>query len=152
MLHRFDGTNEADLWDWHRETYGTWLTPQTGNFLLGVLSNEESETIAAGLNDVVMDHFVDAVDRNGSTEMVLRSGATRAIKPGSWIVNCTGYALQREYPYEPYVSAGGAIVSIQLRSTTMHLTSYAGYFLTHLLFRGQLQQLPLYEFDAQDMR
>ena len=67
MSHRFDGTNEADLWHWHRETYGTWLTPETGNFLLGNLSEAETKTISAGLNEVVMDHFIDAVDRNGST-------------------------------------------------------------------------------------
>ena len=79
------------VWDWHRDNYGTWLTPETGNFLAGVLSKAENKTIAEGLNDVIMDHFVDAVDRNGSTEMVLRSGATKAIQPGSWIVNCTGY-------------------------------------------------------------
>jgi hypothetical protein len=32
------------------------------------------------------------------------------------------------------------------------LTSYAGYFLTHLLFMGKLRELPLYEFDGHDMR
>ncbi len=152
ITRRFDGTNEADVWNWHRETYGTWLTPETGNFLLGNLSESETETISAGLNDVIMDHFVDAVDRNGSTELVLRSGATKSIEPGSWIVNCTGYARQREYPYEPYVSDSGAVVSIQLRSATLHLTSFAGYFLAHLLFLEKLRDLPLYEFDGQDMR
>ena len=80
--------------EWYRATYGTWLTPTKGNFLLGVLSESENKTISAGLNDVIMDHFVDAVDRNGSTELVFRSGATKSIEPGSWIVNCTGYALQ----------------------------------------------------------
>jgi hypothetical protein len=152
VTRRFDGTNESDVWNWHRETYGTWLTPETGNFLLGVLSESENKTISAGLNDVIMDHFVDAVDRNGSTELVFRSGATKSIEPGSWIVNCTGYTLQREYPYEPYVSPTGAVVSIQLRSATLHLTSFMGYFLTHLLFLGKLRELPLYEFDGQDMR
>ncbi len=60
-----------------------------------MLSEAENKTIAAGLNDVVMDHFVDVVDRNGSTEMVFRSGATKTIEPGSWIVNCTGYLAAR---------------------------------------------------------
>ena len=85
-------------WDWHRDNYGTWLTPETGNFLVGVLSEAENKTIADGLNDVIMDHFVDVVDRNGSTEMVLRSGATKAIQPGSWIVNCTGYLHAARLP------------------------------------------------------
>jgi cation diffusion facilitator CzcD-associated flavoprotein CzcO len=87
---RFDGTNEAEVADWMRANYGVWLTPETGNLFFGVLSEAENATIASGLNDVIMDYLVDAVDCNGATELVLRSGATKAISPGSWIVNCTG--------------------------------------------------------------
>src|SRR5262249_27042996 len=107
--------------------------------------------ISDGLNDVIMDHFVDAVDRNGSTEMILRSGATKAIEPGSWIVNCTGYVTKIEYPYEPYASDSGAILSLQQRSATLHLTSYAGYFMTHLLFLGKIRDVPLYELDLLEL-
>ena len=45
---RYDGTNEAEVGDWYRGKYGTWLTPATGNYLLGVLSEAENKTIAAG--------------------------------------------------------------------------------------------------------
>ncbi|MDT5290634.1 MAG: hypothetical protein QOF88_5523, partial [Mycobacterium sp.] len=152
VARRFDGTNESDVWDWHRAAYGTWVTPETGNFLLGVLSESENKTIAAGLNDVIMDHLVDAVDRNGTTDMVFRSGATKAIQAGSWIVNCTGYVKEADYAYEPYVSDSGAVVSIQLLSATMHLSSYMGYFLTHLLFLDKLKDVPLYELDMLDLR
>lgn len=151
FARRFDGTNETAVWDWHRDNYGTWLTPETGNFLAGVLSEAENKTISAGLNDVIMDHFVDAVDRNGSTEMVMRSGSTKAIEPGSWLVNCTGYLSRIEHPYEPYVSDGGAVLSIQQRSATLHLTSIAGYFMTHLLLLGKLRDVPLYEVDALEL-
>jgi hypothetical protein len=149
---RFDGTNEADVWDWHRAAYGTWVTPETGNFLLGVLSEAENKTIAAGLNDVIMDHLVDVVDRNGTTDMVFSSGATKAIQAGSWIVNCTGYVKEAKYAYEPYVSDGGSVLSINLLSATMHLSSYMGYFLSHLLFLDKLNDLPLYELDMLDLR
>ncbi len=149
---RFDGTNEAHVEDWYRSNYGTWLTPQTGNFVLGVLSDAENRTIAAGLNDVVMDHTTDVVDSNGATEMVFRSGATKAVQPGSWIVNCTGYLLKQEHPYEPYVSPSGAVVSIQARSATLHLSSYMGYFLSHLLFLDMITDIPLYELDGQELR
>ena len=54
---RFDGTNEAAVNEWFRDTYGNHLTPQTGNFLLGLLSESENETIASGLTEVVMDHL-----------------------------------------------------------------------------------------------
>jgi hypothetical protein len=153
MTRRFDGTNETDVGAWFRDTYGTWLTPQTGNFLLGVLSEAENTTIAAGLNDVIMDHLVDAVDRNGSTDLVFRSGSTKTIQPGSWIVNCTGYFKKSvDRDYVPYLSRGGAVLSIEPRSITLHLTSYMGYFMTHLLMRDKLTDIPLYELDALDLR
>ena len=50
-------------------------------------------TIAAGLNDVMMDYLVDAIDHGGTTESMLRGGASKAISPGSWRVNCTGYVF-----------------------------------------------------------
>jgi hypothetical protein len=148
---RFDGTNEDEVWRWHRDRYGTWLTPDTANFLLGVLSEEECRTIAGGLNTVVMDYLVDAVDRGEAVELTFRSGATRAVPSGSWIVNCTGYLTRRDHPYEPYVSVGGSVLSIQVRSATMHLSSYEGYFMTHMLMLDRLADTPLYELDVQDL-
>lgn len=151
IARRFDGANEQDVATWFRDRYGTWLTPETGNFLLGILSESENRTIAAGLTEVVMDHLIDAVDRDGSTELVFRSGATRTISDGSWIVNCTGYLTRGDHPYEPYVSASGAVVSIQARSATMHLPAFMGYFLAHLLFLDKVREMPLYELDAQEL-
>lgn len=153
LSRRFDGTNETEVQQWFRSTYGTYLTPEASNFLIGVLSESERKTISAGLNDVVMDYFDDAVDRNGATELVFRSGSTKTIQPGSWIVNCTGYlGFGGEYPYEPYVSASGAVVSIQPRSATLHLPGFMGYFLGHLLFLDKIRDVPLYEVDLQDLR
>jgi hypothetical protein len=148
----FDGTNEVDIAAWLRPRYCTWLTPQTGNFMLGILSEAENKAIAAGLHEVVMDYLEDVVDRGDAIEMQLRGGARRPIRPGSWIVNCTGYLMHDELPYEPYASAGGAVVSIQSRSATMHLTSYMSYYLTHLLFLDRLREVPLYELDMDDLR
>jgi hypothetical protein len=148
---RFDGTNEADVWDWHRSRYGTWVTPDSGNFLLGVLSEAECRTIGRGLHRVEMDYFVDAVDRDGAVELLFRSGATTTAPPGAWIVNCTGYVAHRDDPYEPYVSAGGSVLSIQARSATLHLSSYMGYFMTHLLMLDKLGGTPLYELDGQEL-
>ena len=79
--------------------------------------------------------------------MVLRSGATLTVQPGDWIVNCTGYLPVREYPYEPFISTGGAVLSIQTRSATMHLPSYMAYFSTHLLLAGKIRDVGLYELD-----
>lgn len=150
LARRFDGTNEEEVWNWHRAENGIWLTPYTGNFLVGLLSEAEKETIATGLNDVFMDHFVDAVDDNDDTRVVFRSGATARIRPGSWIVNCTGYVLRRNYPYEPY-SSGGAVMSIQNRSAVTFMSTLTSYFLTHLMFQDKLTNTPLYELDAPDL-
>ena len=152
VTRRFDGTNETEVGNWIRDTYGTYLTPQTGNFLLGLLSESENKTIATGLNDVIMDHLVDVVDRDGGADLVLRSGSTKAIQPGSWVVNCTGYFKSDDRPYEPYMSSSGAVLSIQPRSITFQLTTFMGYFMTHLLMLGKMTDVPLYELDAMDLR
>jgi Pyridine nucleotide-disulphide oxidoreductase len=153
MNRRFDGTNEAEVARWFRDTYGTFVTPDATNFLIGVLSEAEKKVIAAGLNDIVMDYFEDAVDHNGTTELVFRSGSTKTIRPGSWIINCTGYlGLDNAHPYEPYVSASGAVVSIQPRSSTLHLPAFQGYFMAHLLFLDKIRDVPLYEVDLFDLR
>jgi Pyridine nucleotide-disulphide oxidoreductase len=152
VAHRFDGTNESAVNTWFRETYGLQMTPQSGNFLLGLMSDSESRTIAAGLNDVVMDHLEDVVDCDHSTELLLRSGSVRSIQPGSWIVNCTGYFNYDDRPYEPYLSPGGAVLSINPRSVTLQLTTFMAYFMTHLLMLGKIRDLPLYELDAMELR
>ncbi|OBB67250.1 FAD-dependent oxidoreductase [Mycobacterium sp. 852014-50255_SCH5639931] len=153
LSHRYDGTNESEVQDWYRATHGTFLTPQADNFVLGVLSEAENRTISAGLNDLVMDYFEDVVDRNGTTELVFRSGSTKTIDAGSWVVNCTGYVkFPDEYPYEPYVSPSGAVVSINVRSAMLHLPAFMGYFLGHLLFLGKLRDIPLYEIDWMNLR
>ncbi|MFF0817306.1 FAD-dependent oxidoreductase [Rhodococcus sp. NPDC003318] len=152
VSRRFDGTNEAEVANWFRARYATSPTPEAGNFFLGVLSEAENATIVGGLHDVVMDRFVDAVDRGGATDLVFRSGARRTVEPGSWIINCTGYVLRQENPYEPYTSASGAVISIQPRSATFHLSSFMGYFTTHLMFAGEITAVPLYELDMYALR
>lgn len=148
IARRYDGTNEIEVARWYRSRHGVWLTPTTGNFLLGMLSEQENRTISTGLSEVVMDHLVDVVDRGDSTEMALRSGRTTPIEPGSWVVNCTGYIGRTDQPYEPYTNADGSVLSIQTRSATLHLTSFMGYFMTHLMFLGKLREMPLYELDT----
>ncbi len=144
MALRFDGTNEADVMDWFRDNYGVCLTPETGNFLAAILSEAENDTIAAGLNELVMDYFVDVIDRDGGSEVVLRAGAAMPFEAGSWVINCTGSLMRGEHAYEPYTTASGNILSIQNRSVTIPFPAggNAAYFLTHLLFLGKLTQIP----------
>lgn len=151
LTSRFDGTNEQEVASWCRQRCGVWLTPTTGNYLFGVLSSAENSTIAEGLGQVVMDHLVDVVDRAGRPELQLRSGAVRPIEPGSWIVNCTGYIFRTMRPYEPHTTPSGRMLSINGRASTLHLTTYMGYFLSHLMFTDQLAELPLYELDLLEL-
>ena len=68
-------------------------------------------------------------------------------------MNCTGYlGRDSDLPYEPYVSAGGAVASIHPRSWILHLPAFHGYYLTHLLFLDKLREVPLYEVDMVDLR
>jgi hypothetical protein len=154
MARQFDGTNEVDVMDWVRDSCGVWLTPETGNFLGAFLSESENDTIAAGLNESVMDYLVDVVDRDDGAELEFRSGATMPFEPGSWVVNCTGSLMRGEHPYEPYLSAGGRILSIQNRSMVIPFPpgGNAAYFLTHLLFLGQLARIPFYALDIEGLR
>lgn len=148
---RFDGTNESEVGDWWRTNWGTWSTPAPGSFNGASMSEGESHRIAAGLSEVAMDHVVDVLDRDGATEILFRSGATRTIAPGSWIVNCTGY-LFRDRPYEPYASRSGRVISIQPRSATFPLSSWMGFLTTHLLFADKIRDAQLYELDLVDLR
>jgi hypothetical protein len=151
---RFDGTNERDAMNWYRATVGTTPTDGARNFVFGLLSEAEARTIRSGVTDMVGDHLVDAVDRDGHVELLLRSGATRRIEPGSWLVNCTGYVFSERSqrpPYEPYVSTNGNVGVISLRSAIALFPSFGGYYLGHLMMLGQLAELPLYELDGDEL-
>ncbi|UZF56414.1 NAD(P)-binding protein [Gordonia polyisoprenivorans] len=150
--HRFDGTNEAEVTEWFRAKFGSEPIPDAAHHFLGLLSETERATISAGLHRVVRDYLVDVHDHNETTELVLRSGNTIEIAAGSLIVNCTGYLAVHDSPYDPYVSPGGSILSINDRSAVLHLTTYAGYFLTHLMFLDKLGDVPLYELDMVGLR
>lgn len=150
---RFDGTNEREAIDWYRRTVGITTGDGARNYVFGLLSEAEAQTIRAGVTEMVGDYLVDAVDRGEKVELLLRSGASRRIEPGSWLVNCTGYILDQpsRQPYEPYVSAGGAVGVVSTRSATALLSSYAGYYLGHLMMLGRLGELPLYELDGDEL-
>ncbi len=148
---RFDGTNERDAMDWYRATIGVTPTDGGRNFVFGLLSEEEAQAIRSGVTEMVSDHLVDAVDRDGQVELQLRSGASRRTDRGSWLVNCTGYVFsERTHPptYEPYMSAGGNVGVVSWRSAIALLSSFGGYYLTHLMMLGRLGDLPLYELDG----
>ena len=148
---RFTGHNEADVAEWYRGKYGIFCTPTADSYLMGLLCTSENDVIEAGLDQIVMGRFDTVVDDGEATILRMKTGASPIIERGSWIVNCTGYIKANDQPYEPYISDGGRVLSIQNRSATMHLSSFAGYFLTHLFFLDKLRDAPLYEVDLQEL-
>ena len=149
MARRYDGTDETSVYGAEELAGGlAKVTPTARRCMFGIISDEEIETIRAGLRLTVMDRLVDVVDRDGSSELVLRGGDRVPVDEGSWFVNCTGYLLNEVAPYEPYTSPSGKVLSINQRSSTLLFTSFAGYFMTHLLMRGKLADAPLCELDC----
>jgi hypothetical protein len=120
--------------------------------MFGTLGEDENAAIAAGTREIIKDYLADVVDRDGRPTLLLRSGESRPIEPGSVIINCTGYVAQDWLPYEPYVSASGRVVSIQSSSAIHVLSSCSAYLLVHLSYLNLLNRLPLYELDLPALR
>lgn len=150
-LH-FDGTNERDVAAWFATTYGISPTAEPANFFSAYLSDAECAAVRTALRRIEPGHLDDVLDANGGPAIALRDGRSLPIAAGSWIVNCTGYLAQPRRPYEPFASDTGNVLSIQLRSSiTGPFTSFAGYHLTHLMFRKKLHAARLYELDVEDL-
>jgi hypothetical protein len=149
---RFDGTNEQDVAAWFADTYGISPTAEPANFFSAYLSDAECADIRAGVRRLEPGYLDDVLDTTDGPAIVLRDGRSLAIPAGSWVVNCSGYLAQPRRPYEPFVSDTGNVLSIQLRSSvTGPFTSFAGYHLTHLMFRDRLRAARLYELDVEDL-
>ncbi|HWJ82109.1 MAG TPA: FAD-dependent oxidoreductase [Nocardioides sp.] len=149
---RYDGTNEATIFEAELGRTMTTVTPTASNWVIGIISDEEVDRIRAGLTRTVMDHLVDVVDTESGADLVLRSGERVTVPAGTWVVNCTGYLLKDERPYEPFSSPSGRVLSINQRSDALLFTIQAGFLLTHLLMRDQLHRAPLCEIDWYDLR
>lgn len=145
---RFDGTNGAQVRQWFLDRAGISPVAEPRTFFLANLSEAENRTITQGVRRVPLDHLEDVVDRDDGAELVLRSGERVAVEPGSWFVNCTGYLLRGDQRHEPVASSSGKVLSINMRAHSFWLTPWSAYFLTHLMFRNQLADAPLYELDT----
>lgn len=151
LARLFDGSNEEAVLERFRSNYALGLDDQCRRFMFGTLSTQENDAISKGLDGTIRDYLTDVVDRGGVPTMMLRSGESRPVEPGSLFVNCTGYIGRERVPYEPFVSESGNVVSIQGTSVVHLLSSMSAYFLTHLSYLNLLQKLPLYEVDFPEM-
>jgi hypothetical protein len=147
IARRYDGDNEAQVLAYLRSTYGLSLNDECRRFMYGILSSSENNAVREGAAEILSEYLHDVVDAGDDSVMCLRSGGRRRVERGSWFINCTGYILRKPQPYEPYVSAGGRVISIQGTSAIAFLSTYGAYLLSHLLFLGKASKLPLYELD-----
>ncbi len=150
---RFRGDNGAEVFDYLRETQALHLNENPRQFRLGIISEEEMGVIRAGVHDVLERYLANVADEEGQPVMQFRNGERRPIEAGSWIVNCTGY-LNRHHDhvsYEPYLSANGAVVSVNSLSSVFYLPSFAAYFLVQLLYLSKLADLRLYQINFRDL-
>ena len=151
VARRFDGTNEADVRRWLRDKYGIGPVAEANNYFYGILSEAENEKIARGVTSTVRDYLADVRDLDGRPELVFRSGATREVPAGTWVVNCSGLITPVDRPYEPYSSPSGNVLTLSLRSATVLLSSFMAYFMTHLMYRDKLTTTPLYQVDYSEL-
>lgn len=152
MAMLFNGQNEDEVFDAFRRTYALHVGPKAEHFLYGILSEGERDRIAAGLTEIVYDYLDDVIDGPDGPSLLLRTGKTVAVEPGSVIVNCTGHVLRTERTETPCLSPGGAVLTITSRSAVHFLASVAGYFLPHLFLTGKLQDSALYQVDFDALR
>lgn len=148
---RFNGSNFDQVNQYRLKKYGLALTKAPQQFHVGVISTEELALIRSGLSEVIEDYLDDIVDTPAGPKAILRSGREFDLPAGSWIINCTGLIARQNVEYEPYISDTGRVLSINMTSMPFFLTSYCGYFLTHLMYREALLSTPLYAADMTEL-
>lgn len=150
VSRRYTGTNGHDvLQQFIADGTLISLVDQPRHYLFGVVSLAEMDRLRADLRAIHVDHLVDAVDLGDDVQLVFRSGRTVTIPTGSWIVNCTGYLWESPdgFAPAPYVSPRGSVLRIQPRVATFVLSSFIGYYVTHLFLLDKAREVPLYEID-----
>ncbi|HEY5858579.1 MAG TPA: FAD-dependent oxidoreductase [Aldersonia sp.] len=152
MTARFDGTNQREVRDWFRRTYSTSLVPNPRNYFFGLLSEAENDVVRSGAKRIVLGHCEDVADNDGQPVLRLCNGGAIPVAPGSWVINCTGYLNGDNAVYEPVLSSGGRVMSVNLCAMVYIPSSSAAYFLTHLFLLGLLSGTPLYDLDYVGLR
>jgi len=147
VARRFDGDNEADVFDWFKRQHAVYVGAQHAYYVLGLQSEAETDYLASHLASVRNGYVQDVVDDGTVPMLHFDDGQRRALPAGSYVVNCTGYVMREQHAYEPYVSPGGRVVSVQPTSGINILTSFGAWYLTHLLYLDKVHELPLYALD-----
>lgn len=152
MALKFNGKNIAETNRYRiDETKALSLIDNPKHFFVGLISEEEVSFIRQGLSAVVEDYLDDVVDTEAGVQMRMRSGENINLPAGSCFINCTGYICTERVPYQPYVSESGRVLALAASSLPFFLGSFCGYYLTHLMYRGQILEVPLYAIDVPEL-
>ncbi|MEM1429162.1 MAG: FAD-dependent oxidoreductase [Pseudomonadota bacterium] len=150
---QFDGENEDKTVAYIRRVYSTDAGAANEVFLYGLQSEEERRRISAGLHRTHADYLTDVADSPAGPVMRFRSGPEAEIDEGSIIVNCTGSFFRQAEMADahPLLSPGQSVLRIHPRDSFHFLTSVAGFFTTHLLYRGLLTGKGFYSLDHEGL-
>lgn len=151
MALRFDPRDVQEQNNYRLKHYGMSLSENPRQCQLALISPEEFSTIRNGVGEIIEDYLENVVDAPSGPVAEFRSGKSKKVPRGSCFVNCTGYMARKRLRYEPYVSESGRVVSINQSSMPFFLTSFNGYFLTHLMYREKHLRVPLYAMDMTEL-
>jgi hypothetical protein len=149
----FDGDNEDHTIAHFRAEHSTKTDGLNGVFLYGLQSEEERARIDAGLSALYAGYMTDVRDGPTGPTMLMRDGTSVPVETGSIFVNCTGSFFRTpDIDKEPLcLSPHGTLLSINMRDGFHFLSSVAGFFMTHLLFRDALAGNGFYRLDHETL-
>ncbi len=147
------GDNEDEALAMFRRKYATDPTAEHGAFLYGLQSEAELSKIKSGVSRTYSDYLEDVIDGPAGPQMVMRSGAQIDVAPDTIFVNCTGsfFRAATLSTAGPILSHNDCVLRINARNGFHFLTSVAGFFLTHLWFKGKLRGHGYYVLDHEDL-
>jgi hypothetical protein len=145
----FNGDNEDHTIAHFRRYHSTEPNGSNGVYLYGIQSEDEQAQIFAAQHRSYAGYLADVTGSPAGPVMELRGGTTEPVETGSIFVNCTGSFFRESEMANrtPCLSARDTVMSISQRDGFHVLTSVAGFFVTHLLYRGALRAKGFFTLD-----
>jgi|EP01043_Picozoa_sp_COSAG02_P047498 hypothetical protein len=161
MLEMWDGTNTSEVYVKSAESgFLHSPIPEPQNFVLGVLSQQESDAVAAALTPaeerIIKSHLVDIFDDtgdDGTVRMLLQSldgkRYSKEIPAGSFVINATDHITEATNDFQPILSDDGLVCCPQ---RLCGFTGPSANHVTQAFYTGTLagnwERLPRINLDA----
>lgn len=152
ITYRYDENDLNKATEHIKSKYALAPFPDARQTLIGLLSPEEAERVEKATEEAVYDYLTDVKEEGDKAILHFKSGKQQKTEPGSWFINCSGHLfLEKKEKTDPILSEKGKVLSIQSTESAFVFTSFAGYFLPHLWFRNQYQQVPFLKFNHEEL-